>query len=74
MNPQAALLARCLRSYRKANQPGAVDRHSLGDDIEWSMGPTDLARTLKARLLSVSTLGVNWLALAILILEAKAHA
>lgn len=65
MNPQAALLARCLRSYREANQPGAVDRRSLGDTIGWAVSPTDLARALKARLLSPSTLGVNWLSLSV---------
>ena len=65
MNPQAALLARCLRSLREANRPGAVDRRSIGDEITWAVSPTDLARTLKGRLLSPSTLGVNWLSLSV---------
>ena len=71
MNPQAALLARCLRSYREANQPGAVDRRSLGDELCWEDSPSRLARVLKARLLSPSTLCVNWLALAVALLESR---
>ena len=49
---------------------------SLGHDVGmFADSPSKLARTLKARLLSVSTLGVNWLALACAVLtEAKAHA
>lgn len=73
MNPQAALLARCLRSYREANRPGARDRKSLGDSILWCSGPSDLSRTLKARLLSPSTLATNWLALACAVLTEVAH-
>lgn len=74
MNSQAALLDRCLRSYREANQPGAVDRRSLGDEIAWTDSPSRLARILKARLLAPSTVACNFLPLAILILEARAHA
>lgn len=65
MNTQAALLARCLRSLRDANQPGAVDRRSIGDEISWADSPSRLARTLKARLLSPSTRNVSWLALSV---------
>lgn len=74
MNSQAALLRYCLRSFREANQPGAVDRRSLGDEIGWEDSPSRLARTLKARLLSPSTAAVNFLALAVMVLEARAHA
>ena len=74
MNPQAALLARCLRSYREANQPGAVDRRSIGDQLCWEDSPSRLARFLKARLLSPSTAAVNFLAFAVAVLEARAHA
>jgi hypothetical protein len=74
MNVQAFLVRHCLRSYRQANQPGARDRNSVGDWIVWEDSPSRLARFLRARLLSPSTLGINWLALAIAILEARAHA
>lgn len=71
MNPQAALLDRCLRSYREANQPGAVDRKTIGDELCWEDSPSRLAHFLKARLLSPSTLGVSWLALAVALLESR---
>jgi len=71
MNPQATLLRYCLRSYREANQPGAVDRRSIGDEINWTDSPSRLAGILKARLLSPSTAAVNWLALAVAVLESR---
>lgn len=69
---QAALLRHCLNAYRKANH--ARDRRSLGDDIVWTDSPSRLAGILRARLLSYHTLGVNWLALAVMVLEGRAHA
>jgi len=64
VNPQAALLRHCLNAYRQANRPNARDRKSLGDEILWAVSPCHLAQLLKARLLSPSTLGVDWLGLA----------
>lgn len=74
MNTQNALLRYCLAAYRKANQPNARDRRSLGDDIVWEDSPSRLAGILKARLLSPSTAAVHWLTLACAVLTARAHA
>jgi len=74
MNVQAALLRHCLNAYRQAKHPYAVDRRSLGDEIQWATSPSRLAQTLKARLLCVSTLGVNWLGLAVAVLTEIADA
>lgn len=74
MNLQAALVKRCLDSFHAANQPGHRDSRSIGDELQWEDSPTRLAGILKARLLSPSTAAVNFLALAVMVLEGRAHA
>lgn len=69
-----SLAQTCLDAYREVllrNEDG----FSLGHDVGLISRPTELAKALKARLIGFrAAAGINFLALAILILEAKAHA
>lgn len=70
-----SLAQTCINSYREVlrrNFDGFG--FSLGHDVGLDDSPSKLAKSLKARLLSPSTIGVNFLAVAVMVLEAKAHA
>jgi len=76
MNAQSSLATLCLTAYREVLRTNVDDfGFSLGHDVGLLSRPTELARALKARLIGFrAAAGINWLALAIAVLEARAHA
>lgn len=71
---QAFLARHCLKAYKAVLQTDTEFGLTLGDDVGLFNSPTELASRLKARLLSHRTMSVNWLALAVAVLEARANA
>jgi hypothetical protein len=75
MNKYAALVRHCLNAYDSIRQTDWEFTATLGDDVGLLSRPVELSKALKARLIGFrAAAGINFLALAILILEAKAHA